>query len=186
MEDFSAKLAQKNMELSKQKSTLEEQIETYKKTVSYLEIRNQVNPETSQQQQTQHQQQHQQEPDQKRKFKMLEPSHLQQADQKPDVDTSLLPSQSQQPVQKPEVENLKPSQFQRQPNFLEKYEFKKLTHFEKMQQERRHRRIQNLEEELVTPETEVQNENDIKDDEEVSLLLFHIYWGVCNFTYTNA
>ena len=141
------------MEISKQKSILEEQIETYKKTISDLEIRNQVNPETLQQQQTQQQrqqQQHQlQEPDQKIKFKMLAPSNLQPADQKPDVE--------------------------RQPNFLEKYEFKKLTHFEKMQQERRHRGIQNLEQELVKPETEVQNGNDTEDDEEVSLLLFHIY-----------
>jgi hypothetical protein len=155
MEDFSSKLVQKNMEISKQKSVLEEQIDKYKRKISDLEMRScqqtklQVNPETM----------HRQEPDQQTTVGGLVQRH---PDQKPVVNGSSLPSQQS------EVKKLKPSQI-RGPNFLEKYDFKKLTHFEKLQEERRHQ-IQNLDSDNAKPEVEVSTSyDDAEYDGEVNL-----------------
>jgi hypothetical protein len=91
MEEFSTKLVQKNMEMKKQKSVLEEQIEKYKNTTRDLEISNRklTNPDRLQQRI----------PDQKLEMRRLEPSQFQhEPDQKPVVvDKSLIESQSNQP-----------------------------------------------------------------------------------------
>ena len=67
------------------------------------------------------------------------------------------PSQSQEGSQKPPQKGA-------QPNFLEKYEFKKLTHFEKMQQERGHQ-TEKSEPELETDFLD-NPENGFEDDKD--------------------
>jgi hypothetical protein len=80
-----------------------------------------------------------------------------QTDKKPS-----LPQKSHLPEQKSAIEKLEPSETSlasnppsklSQPNFLEKYEYKKLNHFERMQQERGHKTQNLIEPEVPKVET---------------------------------
>jgi hypothetical protein len=111
MEEFSAKLVEKNIELKKEKSVLEEQIEKYKNRIRDLEINNrkhkelQANPDRLQQRI----------PNQKPEMCRLEPSQIQHEPYQKAfvVDKSLMESQSHQPgvhfIKNLETSKIKPS-----------------------------------------------------------------------------
>ena len=172
-----AKLVQKNSEISKDKLNLEQQVERYKNQVRDLDIKVQNlegQVEMMQQQNLRVEQQ---------------TTSTSQPDKKPSLD---ILQQSQQPEQKPALDKLQPSEQpptqqppskSSQPNFLEKYEFKKLNHFERMQQERGHQTKNLIEPEVSKVETESPDDGDEPEDLlEVNML--HCFVKIQNYYFS--
>ena len=154
-----AKLVQKNSEIRKENFNLEQQVERYKNQVQDLDTKiHNLEGQVEMMQQQQNLRVEQQTPS------------TSQPDKKPSLD---ILQQSQQPNRKPDLEKLQPSEQPpalhppsklSQPNFLEKYEFKKLNHFERMQQERGHQTKNLIEPEVSKVETDGPDDGEEPED----------------------
>jgi hypothetical protein len=145
-----AKLVQKNSEMNKEKLNFEQQVEKYKNTVRDLGMKiqtleKQVEMMKQQNLRLEQQRTSTSQPDKKPSIEKLQQQQSQQSDQKPDVNK--LEHSEKPPTQNPQSKSS-------QPNFLEKYEYKKLNHFERMQQERGHETKNLIEPEVSKVETD--------------------------------